>query len=46
MSETLTWPKRLHYRDGLRAARYAALADADGFEAICFALEAGLGHAP
>lgn len=29
-----------HYRDQLRAARYAALADAEGFEAICFALEA------
>jgi len=29
-----------HYRDELRAARYAALADAEGFEAICFALEA------
>jgi hypothetical protein len=29
-----------HYRDRLRAARYAALADAEGFEAICFALEA------
>ena len=30
----------LHYRDRFRAARYAALADAEGFEAICFALEA------
>ncbi len=29
-----------HYRDQLRAARYAALADAEGFENICFALEA------
>jgi hypothetical protein len=30
----------LHYRDQMRAARYAALADAEGFGAICFALEA------
>jgi hypothetical protein len=30
----------IHYRDHLRAARYAALADAEGFGAICFALEA------
>ncbi len=30
----------LHYRDRLRAARYAALADAEGFGEICFALEA------
>lgn len=30
----------LHYRDELRAGRYAALADAEGFEQICFALEA------
>ena len=29
-----------HYRDRLRAARYAALADAEGFEEICYALEA------
>lgn len=29
-----------HYRDNFRAARYAALADAEGFESICFALEA------
>lgn len=29
-----------HYRDELRAARYAALADAEGFGEICFALEA------
>ncbi len=29
-----------HYRDQLRAARYAALADAEGFDAICFAVEA------
>jgi hypothetical protein len=31
--------ERLHYRDRLREARYAALADAEGFGAICFALE-------
>lgn len=29
----------LHYRDLFREARYAALADAEGFGAICFALE-------
>ncbi|MGE4452652.1 hypothetical protein [Castellaniella sp.] len=29
----------VHYRDCLREARYAALADAEGFEAICFAIE-------
>lgn len=28
------------YRDQLRAGRYAALADAEGFHSICFALEA------
>ena len=32
--------ERVHYRDRFREARYAALADAEGFEAICFALEA------
>lgn len=32
--------ERLHYRDQLRAARYSALANAEGFEEICFALEA------
>lgn len=31
--------ERLFYRDRLREARYAALADAEGFGAICFALE-------
>lgn len=36
----LTDAECLHYRDELRAARYAALADAEGFEQICFALEA------
>lgn len=32
--------ERLYYRDQLRAARYSALADAEGFGEICFALEA------
>lgn len=36
----LTWQERLHYRDRFRAARYAALADAEGFGDICFAIEA------
>lgn len=36
----LEWHERLYYRDQLRAARYAALADAEGFHAVCFALEA------
>ena len=31
--------ERIHYRDKLREARYAALADAEGFGLICFALE-------
>jgi hypothetical protein len=39
-SPTLRWNERLHYRDQLRAARYAALADAEGFSEICFAVEA------
>lgn len=33
-------PESIHYRDQLRAARYAALADAEAFGDICFALEA------
>lgn len=37
---TLQWNERLYHRDELRAGRYAALADAEGFHAICFALEA------
>jgi hypothetical protein len=37
---TLTRLERLHHRDQLRDARYAALADAEGFAEICFALEA------
>ena len=32
--------EKLYHRDQLRAARYAALADAEGFSDICFALEA------
>lgn len=32
--------ERLYYRDQFRAARYAALANAEGFYEICFALEA------
>ncbi|MEH0167367.1 hypothetical protein [Roseateles microcysteis] len=32
--------ERVYYRDRFREARYAALADAEGFGAICFALEA------
>lgn len=30
----------VHYRDRLRAARYAALADAESFGEICFVIEA------
>jgi CBS domain-containing protein len=37
---TLMWEERIHHRDQLRAARYAALADAEGFSSVCFALEA------
>jgi hypothetical protein len=37
---TLSWDERLHYRDRFRAARYSALADAEGFGEICFAIEA------
>jgi hypothetical protein len=37
---TLLWKERLYHRDQLRAARYSALADAEGFHAVCFALEA------
>lgn len=36
----LTPEERVHYRDRLRIARYAALADAEGFSEICFAVEA------
>lgn len=37
---TLQWHERLYHRDELRAGRYAALADSEGFHEICFALEA------
>lgn len=40
MQPTLRWEERLHYRDRLRAARYAALADAEAFSEICFVVEA------
>lgn len=36
----LEWHERMYHRDALRASRYAALADAEGFEAICFSVEA------
>lgn len=36
----LTRDERLFYRDKLRLARYAALADAESFQQICFAIEA------
>lgn len=36
----LLWHERLYYRDQLRAARYSALADAEGFHSVCFPLEA------
>lgn len=39
-SPTLHWDERLYHRDQLRAARYAALADAEGFHSVCYALEA------
>ena len=32
--------ERIHYRDLLRTARYAVLADAEGFQQMCFAIEA------
>jgi hypothetical protein len=35
----LTAAERLYHRDELRAARYSALADSEGFLSICFALE-------
>jgi len=36
----LAWHERVYHRDPLRVSRYAALADAEGFEAVCFAVEA------
>lgn len=38
-SKNLTTDERVYYRDLLRKARYAALADSEGFLMICFALE-------
>lgn len=32
--------ERIFYRDQLRSARYSALADAEGFHEVCYALEA------
>lgn len=40
MPDSLSNFERLMYRDRLRAARYAALADAEGFAQICYELEA------
>lgn len=40
VSTPLSTDERLFYRDRLRAARYSALADAEGFSEICFAIEA------
>ena len=37
--EKLNVDERIFYRDQLRAARYAALADSEAFHEICFALE-------
>ena len=39
-SKPLNQHERLLYRDRLRSARYAALADAESFQEICFAIEA------
>lgn len=38
--QDLSTAERIFHRDQLRAARYAALADSEGFQQICFALEA------
>lgn len=40
MSGAISWEKRRYYRDRLRDARHAALADAEGFHHVCFAVEA------
>lgn len=40
MSNLTTPEEKIYYRDKLRTARYAALADAEGFAEICFAIEA------
>jgi len=39
MARELIWDERVHYRDRLRSARYAALADAEAFDEICFVVE-------
>ena len=39
-SNDLMPAESLYLRDRLRAARYAALADAEGFQEVCFAVEA------
>ena len=39
-ARALSPEERNDYRDRLRAARYAALADAEGFSEICYAVEA------
>lgn len=39
-SNLMQWSERIYHRDQLRAGRYAALADSEGFLGICFALEA------
>jgi hypothetical protein len=39
-TSNLTDAERIHFRDRVREARYTALADAEGFQQICFALEA------
>ena len=38
--QILEWHERLYHRDKLRSARYTALADAEGFHEVCFAIEA------
>lgn len=38
--DALTPSEIIYYRDRLRASRYCALADAEGFHEICFAIEA------
>ena len=40
LAKSLSVEESLFYRDRLRSARYAALADAEGFSEICFAVEA------
>lgn len=40
LTQPLSQHERLFYRDRLREARYSALADAEGFAEVCFAIEA------